>query len=170
MQCFSHKFSKCIYTYNFQLWLCRQTDGTKASSWAASSLTETDSSTPLPVLPEGFSQVQFLALGLGTENENLQIRSQGVVSEPDPEFSPPAGPVNAGSDLYGSAMLLESSLISWLIFFCTFICLQYLLTVLFLFFHSFWASLSLCLSPPTYCLKGTTCLPYCYIQCLYCIY
>ena len=60
----------------------------KAGSWAASSPTETDSSTPLPVLPEGFSQVRFLALGWETENENLQIRSQGVVTEPDPGFSP----------------------------------------------------------------------------------
>lgn len=55
---------------------------------AASCATETDSSTPLAVLPEGFSQVRFVALSLETENENLQIRSQGVVSEPDPGFSP----------------------------------------------------------------------------------
>lgn len=54
----------------------------------ASCVTETDSSTPRAVLPQGFSQVRFVALGLETENENLQIRSQAFVSEPDPGFSP----------------------------------------------------------------------------------
>lgn len=86
MKYFSHRFFQVhIVTTPMIQWI----DGTKTCSWASSSLTETDSSTPLPVLPEGFSQVRFLALGLGPENENLQIRSQRVVSEPDPGFSPP---------------------------------------------------------------------------------
>lgn len=49
---------------------------------------ETDSSTPFPVLPEGFSRVRFVALSLESGNENLQIRSLEFVLEPDPGFSP----------------------------------------------------------------------------------
>lgn len=105
------------------MWLCWNPAGTKTSSWAASSQTETDSSTPLPVLPEGFSQVRFLAIGSAAENENLQIRSQGVVSEPDPGFSPPIQLDLWMLDLIYTAWLLLLPLSS------------HLLSVVFLYFY-----------------------------------
>lgn len=67
---------------------CLEIEMGKQTSRASFSVTETDSSTPLSVLPEGFSQVRFISLSLETENETPQIRSQGFMLEPDPGFSP----------------------------------------------------------------------------------
>lgn len=141
----------------------------KASSWAASSLTETDSSTPLPVLPEGFSQVRFLALGSGTENENLQIRSQGVVSEPDPEFSPPTQLDLWILDLISMAGSCFSAALSALVccLFSYFICPQPPLAVMgFSYFPTY--SVPLFLLPLYSLYELKTFSLYFYIQCPCC--
>lgn len=53
---------------------CLEIEMEKQTGCASFSVTETDSSTPLSVLPEGFSQVRFISLSLETENETPQIK------------------------------------------------------------------------------------------------
>lgn len=103
---------------NFELWLCRDTLTKQRRGSERLRRRQTDSSTPRPVLPEGFSQVQFLALGSGTENENLQIRSQGFMSEPDPGFSPRVEPDLRTHELnYGLAFPLVSAFLLFVLLF-----------------------------------------------------